>query len=77
MSYVTIEEVATQSGYSKHTLKMLIVDGVLPQSCGRRNKKGIYPVSIFNCLSKYIELKATGIKKSEIISTMLKEKEND
>jgi hypothetical protein len=73
MEYVLISELSEISGYTENTLKTLVVDGILPQSCGRRNKKGIYPISAITRIERYKELICTGLKKSEVVALMLKE----
>lgn len=73
MEYIFIDELSKFSGYSENTLKMLIVDGVLPQSCGRRSHKGIYPNSAIPRIERYKELIGTGMKKSEVVTLMLQE----
>jgi hypothetical protein len=73
MEYLTIGDLSRFSGYTENTLKMLIVDGVLPQSCGRRDKKGIYPISAITRIERYKELISMSMKKSEVVTQVLKE----
>lgn len=70
MEYVTLEDICKASGYAENTIKMLIVDGILPQSCGRRLKKGIYPADAIERIDMYKELIASGVKKSDIVRKM-------
>lgn len=70
MEYVTLEDICKASGYAENTVKMLIVDGILPQSCGRRLKKGIYPSEALTRVAMYKEFIAAGIKKSDIVKRM-------
>jgi hypothetical protein len=73
---ITLKELAEYSGYSVHTLKQFIVDKILPQSCGRRNYVGYYPIRAKEAVDKYKELKQQGLKRSEIIARLPKEAQN-
>jgi hypothetical protein len=74
--FITLQELAEYSGYSIHTLKMFIVDGLLPQCRGRRNHTGIYPIRAKEIIDKYKNLKQQGLKRSDIIASLPKEDNN-
>jgi len=70
--FYTIDEVAELSGYQKNTIYNLTCSKIISSPIkglieANYPSQGLYKEIIFNELSRYRELKLTGMKKSEII----------